>query len=459
MKKKIIIFSIVLLIIVTGLSLTTYALTNNLLEPGDNLIVTVWGHPDLESEVIININGYINLPLLEEIQAEDKSIIELKSIIIKNYKQFIKNPQVNILLKEKASIQVVIMGEVFNPGSYKLNPSAGILDLISRAGGITKRGNLKQANLIRDGQEVSLDLDGILRGNNNTDDSIKLENGDIVFVPENIIKVSILGEVNRPGRYEIVNGLRLSDLLAKAGSITNDASKVINYNSEGKTTSIDLVKLFTNDLENNPVLKNGDSIFVPETNYSVSILGEVNSPGSYNWNPDMRLTELIALAENVTERADLNKIRITDKNGNVKFINLEKYYEENYNEENLLLNKGDMVMVAETSQFSKVTILGEINRPGTYNWDQNLRLSELIATAGNLSNRGDTEKIKIIHNDGSHETFNFNEFIDNENDSSNPRLAAGDVVVIDEVSSPNWSQIFGFVTGFNAIKTLLEITW
>ena len=459
MKKIFVIFSISLLIFIVFISFNLLAFTDDQLESGDTLVVSIWGHPDLQSEIIINNLGYINLPLIEEIKAEGKSIIELKNIIIDKYKKYIKNPQVNILLKEKASIQVVIMGEVFNPGSYKINPSAGILDLISRAGGITERGNLKTANLIREGQEISLDLDGILRGSLNDGDEVVLKNGDILFIPENIIKVSILGEVNKPGRYELVKGLRLSDLLAKAGSITNKASKVINYNSGGNTTTVDLIKLFSNDMENNPVLKNGDSVFIPETNYSVSILGEVKSPGSYTWNPDMRLTKLIAMAENVTERADLNKIRITDNQGNVNFINLEKYYEENYLEENPLLNKGDIVMVAETSQYSKVTILGEINKPGTYKWDQNLRLSELIATAGNLSNRGSTEGIKIIHNDGSYENFNFKDYIENEDDTSNPRLKAGDVIVVDEVSSPNWSQIFGFVTGFNAIKTLLEISW
>ena len=460
MKKRILIIIMLLSILFIPVFNETHAIEDNILQIGDTVAVSIWGHPDLKSEVVINNEGRINLPLIGEVKAVDKSLNDLKEIITEQYKDYIKDPQINILLKEKATIQVVIMGEVYKPGSYNLRPEAKIIDLISVAGGVTEKGNLKSANLIRKENEVSVNLEGILRGDKeDVGGQVDLKDGDILYIPENIIEVSIIGEVNNPGRYKMAKGLKLRDLLARAGSITDKAAKKVRYSSDGKTETIDLVQLFSNDTKKNPTLKEGDSVYVPETTYSVSILGEVNKPGSYKWNENMRLAELIALSGNLTKKADQTKLRITHQDGSVDFVNIKKFYEENMRKENPTLKTGDIVMVPETDKATTVTILGEIKNPGTYEWHENMRLAELLARAGSLQERGNAQDVKIIHNDGKYETIDFKKYLDEKEESLNPQLKAGDVVVINEVDSPNWSQIFSFVSGFNAIKTLLEISW
>lgn len=460
MKKRTIVFILICIILFIPVFNKVNALSDNVLQKRDLLTISIWGHPDLKSEVVINNKGLINLPLVGEIEASGKTMNDLKEIITKKYKNYIKEPQINILIKEKASIKVVIMGEVNSPGSYQLSPEAKIVDLISRAGGVTDKGNLKSANLIRENEEVNLDLEGILKGDKeDVDENVKLSDGDILYIPENVIEVSIIGEVNKPGRYKMVNGLKLSDLLARAGSLTDKAAKKVRYSSDGKTENIDLVQLFSNDTKNNPTLKDGDSIYVPETTYSVSILGEVNKPGSYKWNENMRLAELLALSGNLTKKADETKLRITHKDGSVDYVNMEKYYEENVREENPVLKTGDIVMVPETNQANTVTILGKIKNPGTYEWHENMSLAELLARAGSIEDRGSAQNVKIIHNNGDYEKVNFQKYLDEKEKSLNPKLKAGDVIVINEVDSPNWTEIFKYVSGFNAIKTLLEISW
>ena len=267
MKKRIIIYILILFVLFIPIINTAEAANDDVLQNGDTLAISVWGHPDLKSEVVINNNGFINLPLIGEVKAVNKSINDLKTNITEEYKAYIKDPQINILLKEEASIQVVVMGEVYSPGSYQLRPGAKIIDLISRAGGVTEKGNLKTANLIREGSEININLEGILRGEEDESTKVELKNGDILYIPENIIEVSIIGEINNLGRYKMTKGLKLSDLLARAGSINDNAAKKVRYSSNGETKTIDLVQLFSNDTKNNPTVKDGDYVYVNEKTY------------------------------------------------------------------------------------------------------------------------------------------------------------------------------------------------
>lgn len=164
----------------------------------------------------------------------------------------------------------------------------------------------------------------------------KLRTGKFVINPEvtvsiaqvNSRQVSVLGNVNKPGRYPLDSvNVRLTDLIATAGGVAPTGADLVTIVSaaNGKKADIDLAGMFRNgDLTKNVELQPGDTIYVHRAPM-VYVYGEVQKGGAYRLEPDMTVMQAIALASGITPRGTERGVKVSRKgdNGNVKRIDVK----------------------------------------------------------------------------------------------------------------------------------------
>lgn len=152
--------------------------------PGDALHIAVWKEENLSGTVTVRPDGFVTLPLVNEIQVVGLSTNQLREILEKKYEEFISSPSVMVRVEKIVSNEVFLIGEVNVPGAYPLTGNDSILQLLTRAGGLTifaDRDNLRVVR--RTGEKVTeytVDYDAIIKGDLEQD--ILLRPGDRIIV-------------------------------------------------------------------------------------------------------------------------------------------------------------------------------------------------------------------------------------------------------------------------------------
>jgi len=152
---------------------------------GDSLAVNVWKEDSLSGSVTVRPDGYITLPLINDVKAAGKAPAQLRSVLEEKYKEFLTNPFVTIRIEKIISSQVYVIGQIKKPGVYPFTGSDTVLQLVTLAGGLTifaKRADIRVVR--RNGKKVTeyvVDYDAILNGDFEQD--IMLRPGDRIIVP------------------------------------------------------------------------------------------------------------------------------------------------------------------------------------------------------------------------------------------------------------------------------------
>ncbi len=152
---------------------------------GDVLNINVWKEPTLSGTVKVRPDGYITLPLINEVQVVGLSTGQLRKALEDKYKEFTTDPFVTIRVEAIASTEVFLVGQVVRPGAFPLNGNETLLQLITRAGGLgifADRSNIRVIR--RDGDRVTeyiVDYDAIIKGDLKQD--VLLRPGDRIIVP------------------------------------------------------------------------------------------------------------------------------------------------------------------------------------------------------------------------------------------------------------------------------------
>jgi polysaccharide biosynthesis/export protein len=156
-----------------------------LIGAGDSLNVNVWKEPTLSGTVKVRPDGYVTLPLLNEVQVVGLSTGQLRKTLEDKYKEFTTDPFVTIRVEGIASSEVFLVGQVGKPGAFPLVGNETILQLLTRAGGLgifADRSNIRVVR--RDGDKVTeyiVDYDAIIKGDLKQD--VLLRPGDRIIVP------------------------------------------------------------------------------------------------------------------------------------------------------------------------------------------------------------------------------------------------------------------------------------
>jgi polysaccharide biosynthesis/export protein len=153
--------------------------------PGDTLGILLWKEPALSGSVKVRPDGYITLPLVNEVQVAGLTTGELRKVLEEKYKQYVTDPFVSIRVEGISSVEVFLVGQVTKPGAYPLSGNETLLQILTRAGGPTIFADRDDIRVVRrEGAKVTeyvVDYDAIVKGDLKQD--ILLRPGDRIIVP------------------------------------------------------------------------------------------------------------------------------------------------------------------------------------------------------------------------------------------------------------------------------------
>lgn len=148
------------------------------LRPGDAVEVNVWPDTDLGGEFVVEESGYIYLPYLQEVQAAGMSIDELRQRLRDGYGETMRNPVVQVT----PVFEVTVMGEVRQPGTYRVRPTHTLFDVIGMAGGFRRGADTERLRVVRPGEVIEYDALRALEEGADLD-AVRLRSGDQILIP------------------------------------------------------------------------------------------------------------------------------------------------------------------------------------------------------------------------------------------------------------------------------------
>jgi len=152
---------------------------------GDGLSINVWKEPTLSGSVRVRPDGFVTLPLINEVQVVGLTTGQLRKTLEEKYKEYTTDPFVTIRVEGIASSEVFLLGQVGKPGAFPLVGNESILQLLTRAGGLSVFANRSNIRVVRrDGDRVTeyiVDYDAIINGDLKQD--VLLRPGDRIIVP------------------------------------------------------------------------------------------------------------------------------------------------------------------------------------------------------------------------------------------------------------------------------------
>jgi polysaccharide export outer membrane protein len=152
----------------------------------DVLNVNVWKEPEVTQTVVVRTDGYISLPLINEVKVSGMTPVQIQDLIATKLKAYMTSPQVTVTVTEIRSKRAFITGEVARPGGYSLNTETSVLQLIAQAGGLTAYAKRENITVLRfeNGKQQRLPFryKEVVQGKN-TEQNVALRPGDIVVVP------------------------------------------------------------------------------------------------------------------------------------------------------------------------------------------------------------------------------------------------------------------------------------
>ncbi|MCU0288828.1 MAG: polysaccharide export protein [Acidobacteria bacterium] len=242
----------------------------------DLLTINVFDVPELNITVRVSENGTITLPLLGQIEVDgltqDELERKLASLLEKNY---LKNAQVTVFIKEYQSKQVSVIGAVKKPGNYELIGKQTLLQMLSIAGGLSEEAadRIVVIRQYSDGASKSLmiDLDKLMIEGDPVL-NIPIHSNDIINVPvEVFVDIYIFGQVTNAGQIKMKKNSNLTLLraIAQAGGFTDRARKsgvVIKRIVDEKEVKIQVnVNTILSGKKEDILLNPNDIVFVPES--------------------------------------------------------------------------------------------------------------------------------------------------------------------------------------------------
>jgi polysaccharide export outer membrane protein len=192
---------------------------------GDVLHIVVYQNPDLTLDVRLSDSGFISFPLLGAVKVGGLTVSETESLIATGLKKgdFVKNPQVTVVVMQVRGSQVSVLGQVNRPGRYPLEQAQTRLsDVLALAGGVTAQTGSDLVTVVgtRNGKPMRLEIDlPRVFSAHDAEADVALQNNDVVWVDRAPL-VYIYGEVQRPGPMRLERGMTVMQALASGGGLT-----------------------------------------------------------------------------------------------------------------------------------------------------------------------------------------------------------------------------------------------
>ena len=276
-------------------------------------------------------------------------------------------------------------------------------------------------------------------------------------------EVSIFGEVKAPGIYKCTKDMRMLDLLMHALAINDDADlenvkHITRVNGTPQTRTINITNLIVEGIViegmggdvNNIRINPGDYVIVPakrpDTQKVVTLFGEVMNPTITTYYQSMTLLDLLVEGRNVSDDADLSKVRIVSREGDSNVYDITGLINGQDLSKNVVLSAGDYVIVPPqtTSQKIKVIALGQVSEPGTYTVGKGCTVMELLGEAGGPIGRAGVGKsyiVRLVDNVPTAVPVDMKALINRLDLAQNRVLQHGDIFYIPESGGVKLNQI------------------
>jgi polysaccharide export outer membrane protein len=150
------------------------------------MLVSVWKDEQLTREVVVRPDGMFSFPLVGDIQAEDRTVDDIRGDLVRRLTKYIPNPNVSVAVTKVVSYKVYVVGRVNKPGEYLIGHYTDVLQALSLAGGLTPfavENDIKIMRRVRGEQHAIPFRYGDLRKGKDLEQNIMLQRGDVVMVP------------------------------------------------------------------------------------------------------------------------------------------------------------------------------------------------------------------------------------------------------------------------------------
>jgi len=301
------------------------------------------------------------------------------------------------------SIKVIIVGEVFKPGTYTLPSLATVFNALYAAGGPNEKGSFRQIEIIRNNKIIStLDIyDFLLKGEQNN--NIRLQDQDIVRIPTYRVRVEMAGEVKTPALFEVKPGESLDDVLRFAGGFTDQAYTALIKVSQISDQQRRLTDVAESDFKNYIPLR-GDKFTVEHilNRYEnrVTVNGAVFRPGQYELQKGLTIGQLIkksgGLKEDAfTQRGSIVRLKPDNTTEQVSF-SVQGILDKS--QPDVVLQREDVVNISSIFDLRgkyRVSIKGEVRKPGEFPYADSMSVADLIIRAGGFTEGASSKRIEI----------------------------------------------------------------
>ncbi|MCN4143992.1 MAG: SLBB domain-containing protein [Thiohalomonas sp.] len=328
--------------------------------PGDAIVVQLYGKTNVEYKLVVTREGKILVPSIGPVSVSGLSFQEVKDNLKNKFEKQIFGTQAAITMGEIRTINIMIVGDVVNPGRYTISGLTNLMNALLVSGGVKRTGTLRNIQLKRNGKIIShFDLYNVLLHGNTRSDT-KLAHGDVIFVPAIGQTVGVGGEVQRPAIYEFKGQETFSEIIKLAGGLLPTASlesshieriknaqyhtlislsKVANKTQKIRIKSGDLIRIF-------PVKDLIDDV--------VLLSGHATQPGGYQFKNNMRISDIITSSAQLQQNADtkfaiLRRELRQERRIESRYIDLEKVLNKPGSKSDLKLKRRDEIILFDLS--------------------------------------------------------------------------------------------------------------
>lgn len=376
--------------------------------PDDELLLDLNGDNEASYKLRVSPEGFITLEYVGRIAVAGLSIEQatnkIRNAMAGTYPALRSGrSQIALNLGNIRSIKIIINGEVEKPGTYTLPSLATVFNALYASGGPTARGSFRKIQVIRNNNVVAtVDIydflvNGVQTGN------IRLQDQDVIHVPIYQIRVDVTGEVKRPAIFEMLPAESLVDVLKYAGGFSEMAYSArvkIFQNTPTERRIID--KTLSEFHDYKP--RNGDHVFVEPIldrfENKVQIAGAVFRPGDYELSEGLTLSRLIRQAEGLREDAFMKRgyiIRLNADN-TTSLVPFDVSRIMQGTEADIALQREDIIQISSIFDLRdeyKVSIGGEVRKPGAFDYADNMSVKDLIQMAGGLKEGATPKRVEV----------------------------------------------------------------
>lgn len=384
---------------------------NYRLGPGDEVIIDIWGTSQNTIRRQISPDGTINIEKIGPVNLSGMTVAEandyMKKVMGKTYSGLDTtdgNLEIRLTLGNIRTIQINVMGEVRQPGTYALSSFSTVFHALYRAGGVSEIGSLRNVQLVRGGKTVAtVDVyDFIMKGK--TQDDIRLQEGDVIIIPAYEALVKISGYVKRPMKFEMKKNETLATLINYAGGFASDAYtrslRVVRQNGEEyEINTVKEINYSTYAMRNGDVVT-AEAILNRFTN-KLEVRGAVYRPGIYQLSGELNTVRALVseakglMGDAFTNRAVLQRER---EDLTTEIISVDIRGIMAGSSPDIPLQKNDILYIPSIHDLEErgdVTIYGEVAKPDSYTFSDNMTLEDLIIRAGGLREAASTARVDV----------------------------------------------------------------